>query len=57
MIDTELSTYRSPGESSLYLIQVLHRTPTLGNETALGHIKVEHVHGVVDGFDLLHLWG
>jgi len=41
----------------LYLIQVLHRTPTLGNEAALGHIQVELVHCVVDCLDLRNLGG
>ena len=48
--------YRSPGESCLYLIELLNRTPALSYETTLSHIEIEHVHGVVDGLDLLNLW-
>ena len=50
-----LTTYRSPSQSPLYLIKRIDRAPALGYEAALGHIKVEHVHDVVDGLDLLHL--
>ena len=48
--------YRSPCESCLYPIEVFNRTPTLSYETTLSHIKIKHVHGVVDGLDLLNLW-
>ena len=48
-------TYSSPGEGPLYLIKFLHWTPALSNEATLSHIKVEHVHNVVDGLDLLNL--
>lgn len=40
----------------LYLSQFLNWAPALSNETALCDIKIEHVHGVVDGLDLLNLW-
>ena len=39
----------------LNLIQVANWTPTLSNKTFLSHIQVEHVHGVINGLDLLHL--
>jgi hypothetical protein len=35
----------------LYLIKVAHWTPTLCYEASLCHVEVEHVDGVVDGFD------
>ena len=51
-----MQAYRSPGESCLYLIELLNRTPALSYETTLSNIEIEHVHGVVDGLDLLNLW-
>ena len=40
-------TYGSSHESGLDLIKVLNGAPALGNQTMLGHIKIEHVHSVV----------
>ena len=39
----------------LNLIQVTNWTPALGNKTFLSHIQIEHVHGVINGLDLLNL--
>ena len=39
----------------LNLIQVTNWTPTLPNKTFLSHVQVEHVHGVINGLDLLDL--
>ena len=52
---THTQAHSSPGEGSLDLWQILYRTPALSNEAALGDVQIEHVHGMVDGFDLGHL--
>ena len=49
------ATHSSPGEGPLDLVEGLHGAPALGNEAALSHVQVEHVEGMVDGLDLLHL--
>ena len=48
-------TYSTPGQCILDLFEVFHGTPALSNEATLGHIKIKHIHSVVDSFDLLHL--
>lgn len=45
----------SPGQCGLDFRYVLHRAPALSNETTLGHIQVEHVHGMIDGLHLTNL--
>ena len=45
----------SSSQCSLDFRNVLHRAPALGNETALGHVQVEHVHSMIDGLHLTHL--
>ena len=47
--------HSSSDKGSLYLFQVLYRTPALSHQAVLGHVQVEHVHGVVDGLHLGHL--
>ena len=50
------STALSPTPKCLLnFVQVTYWTPALGNETFLSHIQVKHVHGVINGLDLLDL--
>lgn len=51
----ELSSYSSSGQSPLYFIQLINRTPAFSNKTSLSYVQIEHVHGVVYGFDFLDL--
>ena len=46
---------RATPQCLLNLIQVANWTPALGNKTFLSHIQVKHVHGVINGLDLLDL--
>lgn len=48
-------TYSSSHKSSLDLIKVLNGAPTLGNQTMLSHIKIEHVHSVIYSFHFSNL--
>ena len=43
------------GEGLLYLVKVFDGAPALCDEAPLGDVQVEHVQGMVDGLDLLHL--
>ena len=49
------TTLRATPQCLLNLIQVTNWTPALSNKTFLSHIQVEHVHGVINGLDLLDL--
>lgn len=55
MVKMMAATYRAPPERELYLVEVLDRTPTLGDQTLLRHVEVEHVERVVDRLDLPNL--
>ena len=48
-------TDRSVFEGLLDLLQPADGGPALGDQAVVGHIKVTHVQGVVDGLDLLDL--
>ncbi len=50
-----IRTHCACAESFSDQAEVLHRTPALCYQTALGHIQVKHIHSVIDAFDLLHL--
>jgi hypothetical protein len=46
--------YSSPPEGQLNGLQVQNRHPALCDQTLLGHIQVEQVQRVINGFDLAH---
>jgi hypothetical protein len=50
-----IACYLSVPQRSVDAIKGTAGAPALSNEGILSHLKVEHVEGVVDGFDLLHL--
>ena len=49
------NAHRSTSQCKLYLIQILHGTPTFRNQTLLRYIQVEHVKCVVNRLDLTNL--
>jgi hypothetical protein len=46
---------RAPSQSHLNRRQIGGRDPALSYQTLVGHVQVEEVEGVIDGFDLPHL--
>lgn len=46
--------YGATRERVLRRLEVLDRQPALADETLVGHVQVEQVERVVDGFDLAH---
>jgi len=48
-------THCAADEGSLDFFQSFYWAPALCNEAAMGHVQVEHVHGMVDALDLGHL--
>ena len=46
---------RTSPERHLDLFQIGSRDPAFGDQTLLGHVQVEQIQGVVDGFDLADL--